>query len=139
MLDQAGIMMAQGNRIACERISGVNDNMTQSHYHNYYEVYFLEEGVRYQRNQDDLYMLNPGELMLFSPYIMHFSYGPEDVPFKRVVLYFHRDEVDSQELLEALDSGNGMYRPAKKDLQMIRRGMESLLWEQNHTGDFQMN
>lgn len=137
MLDQAGIMMAQGSRIACERISGVNDNMTQSHYHNYYEIYFLEEGLRYQRNQDDLYILKPGDAMLFSPYIMHFSYGPEDVPFKRVVLYFHRDEVDSPRLLEALDAGNGMYLPTQKDRQNIRRVIESLLWEQDHPGDFQ--
>ena len=35
MLDQAGIRMAQGNSIACERICGVNDNMIKSHYHNY--------------------------------------------------------------------------------------------------------
>ena len=29
MIDQAGIMMAQGAEIACERIAGVNDNMPQ--------------------------------------------------------------------------------------------------------------
>ena len=29
MIDQAGIMMAQGAAIASERIAGVNDNMTQ--------------------------------------------------------------------------------------------------------------
>ena len=33
MIDQAGIMMAQGHTIACERIAGVNDNMAKSHYH----------------------------------------------------------------------------------------------------------
>lgn len=49
MIDQAGIMMAQGAEIACERIAGVNDNMTQPHYHNYYELYYLEKGERYQR------------------------------------------------------------------------------------------
>ena len=75
MIDQAGIMMAQGAAIASERIAGVNDNMTQPHYHNYYEIYYLEEGERYQRIQDELYMLKAGELMLFSPYIMHYSYG----------------------------------------------------------------
>ena len=40
VLDQAGIMMAQGNTIACERVSGVNDNMEKNHYHDYYEIYF---------------------------------------------------------------------------------------------------
>ena len=42
MIDQAGILMAQGLGIACERIQGVNDNMSQSHYHEYYEIYYLE-------------------------------------------------------------------------------------------------
>ena len=88
MIDQAGIMMAQGAAIASERIAGVNDNMTQPHYHNYYEIYYLEEGERYQRIQDELYMLKAGELMLFSPYIMHYSYGAQDMPFRRVILYF---------------------------------------------------
>ena len=89
MIDQAGIMMAQGAAIASERIAGVNDNMTQPHYHNYYEIYYLEEGERYQRIQDELYMLKAGELMLFSPYIMHYSYGAQDMPFRRVIHYIH--------------------------------------------------
>ena len=44
MIDQAGILMAQGLGIASERIQGVNDNMSQSHYHEYYEIYYLEAG-----------------------------------------------------------------------------------------------
>ena len=46
MIDQAGILMAQGLGIASERIQGVNDNMSQSHYHEYYEIYYLEAGER---------------------------------------------------------------------------------------------
>lgn len=137
MLDQAGIMMAQGSKIACERISGVNDNMAQSHYHNYYEIYYLEEGERYQRIQDDLYILKPGQMMLFSPYIMHFSYGAKDVPFKRIVLYFHPDEVESQELRELLDGGNGLYQPGKIERSMIHRMLDLLLHEQEHEKEFQ--
>lgn len=67
MIDQAGIRMAQGSTLACERISGVNDNMMKSHYHNYYEIYFLEDGERYHMLQDDMYTMHPGELILFSP------------------------------------------------------------------------
>lgn len=136
MIDQAGIMMAQGHQIASERLSGVNDNMSQSHYHNYYEIYFLEDGERYQRIRDELYILKPGELMLFSPYVMHFSYGAKDVPFKRIVLYFHRDEVDSPELAEALDRSNGMYRMELKERRMIHRLMDLLLQEQQKPGEF---
>ena len=46
MIDQAGIRMAQGESLAGERIAGVNDNMMKSHYHNYYEIYYLEAGER---------------------------------------------------------------------------------------------
>ena len=88
MLDQAGIRMAQGAEIACERISGVNDNMYQPHYHNYYELYYLEEGGRYQRSDNDLYLLQPGDFILFSPYCMHYSYGDMDMRFRRIILYF---------------------------------------------------
>lgn len=121
MIDQAGIMMAQGAEIACERIAGVNDNMTQPHYHNYYELYYLEKGERYQRLQDELYVLKPGELMLFSPYIMHYSYGKKDMPFRRIVLYFRREDVDVPELASLLDQANGMYSMGLRDSQMIHR------------------
>ena len=131
MIDQAGIMMAQGSTIACERISGVNDNMMKSHYHNYYELYYLEDGERYHMIQDDMYTMKPGELILFSPYILHRSYGDENVPFRRLVLYFHRNEVESQELLEALDSGNGLYHPESRVRQILHQMLETLLREQN--------
>ena len=52
MIDQAGIMMAQGRSIAGERIQGVNDNMSKSHYHDYFELYYLEEGERFHIIQD---------------------------------------------------------------------------------------
>lgn len=43
MIDQAGIMMAQGALIASERIIGVNDNMAQSHYHEYLSCIILKQ------------------------------------------------------------------------------------------------
>ena len=136
MIDQAGIMMAQGAEIACERIAGVNDNMTQPHYHNYYELYYLEKGERYQRLQDELYVLKPGELMLFSPYIMHYSYGKKDMPFRRIVLYFRREDVDVPELASLLDQANGMYSMGLRDSQMIHRILGELLREQEEEADF---
>ena len=115
MLDQAGIRMAQGAEIACERISGVNDNMYQPHYHNYYELYYLEEGGRYQRSGNDLYLLQPGDFMLFSPYCMHYSYGDLDMRFRRIILYFQREEIDSPELIRILDEGSGVFRPDARE------------------------
>ncbi len=135
MIDQAGIRMAQGSTLACERISGVNDNMIKSHYHNYYELYFLEDGERHHMLQDDMYTMRPGELILFSPYILHRSYGDENVPFRRLVLYFHRDEVDSLELQNMLDNGNGLYHPEPRTRQVLHSMLETLLYEQYNTSE----
>lgn len=83
MIDQAGIMMAQGALIASERIIGVNDNMAQSHYHEYFELYYLETGERFHMVQDRCYKMTAGEFIIFPPYVMHYSYGEKDMPFKR--------------------------------------------------------
>ena len=136
MLDQAGIRMAQGAEIACERISGVNDNMYQPHYHNYYELYYLEEGGRYQRSGNDLYLLQPGDFMLFSPYCMHYSYGDLDMRFRRIILYFQREEIDSPELIRILDEGSGVFRPDAREGQTIHRALLELLKEQNGESPF---
>lgn len=136
MIDQAGIMMAQGNSIACERISGVNDNMDKNHYHEYYEIYYLESGERYHIMQDSMYTMQPGELILFSPYILHRSYGDKNVPFKRLVLYFCAAEIDSGELKDALDQGNGMYRPEIKNSQNVHNLIKSILCEQDDSSVF---
>ena len=135
MIDQAGIRMAQGATIACERVSGINDNMIKSHYHNYYELYFLEDGERYRMLQDDRYVMHPKELILFSPYVLHRSYGDENIPFRRLVLYLHRDEIECRQLQEALDSGNGMYHPDPRMWQNLHRFLEALLCNQEDSSE----
>ena len=88
MIDQAGIMMAQGALIASERIIGVNDNMAQSHYHEYFELYYLETGERFHMVQDRCYKMTAGEFIIFPPYVMHYSYGEKDMPFKKAGVVF---------------------------------------------------
>lgn len=130
MIDQAGIMMAQGNTVACERISGVNDNMSQSHYHDYFELYYLETGNRYHMVHDQLYYIHAGEFILFQPYVMHYSYGDVDAPFKRLLLYFHSDEINSAELLAALKSTNRVFRQKDVYHKNIHRLLEMIMAEQ---------
>lgn len=136
MIDQAGIRMAQGSQIACERISGVNDNMSKSHYHDYFEIYILEGGERIHVIEDSMFRMQAGELILFPPYTMHHSFGEQDVPFKRVVLYFHKSEVGSKELLETLENGSGLYRPQKKDYSFIHNIINELIHEQENQALF---
>ncbi len=134
MIDQAGIMMAQGHSIACERIAGVNDNMVKSHYHEYFELYYLEAGERYHMIQDRLYKIYPGEFLIFPPYMMHHSYGEKNIEFKRFLLYFRKEEVGASSLLRMLEKGTGVYKPDVRTKQLIHRMLEGLLKEQEQKG-----
>lgn len=137
MIDQAGILMAQGSAVACERICGVNDNMAKSHFHDYYEIYYLETGERYHMIEDRLCLIKQGEFILFPPCIMHYSYGSEDVPFKRLLVYFRPEEVRSQRLLEMLEQGGGVYSPDPKARWNIHQLMDGMLESQESRGSFQ--
>ena len=114
MIDRAGILMDNGATIACHRVEGMNDNMSHSHYHTYFELYFLEGGARHHIMQDQQYETKVGSFMLFAPYVMHYSFSDHDVPFKRTVLYFKEDAIFSPALLSMLKEGSGLYEPEQK-------------------------
>ena len=136
MIDQAGILMAQGSGIACERIQGVNDNMSQSHYHEYYEIYYLEAGERFHMVEDKLYKMEAGEFIIFPPYVMHHSYGAENMPFKRVLLYFSQEEILWPSILSELREEGGIYKVGIRERQEIHRAMELILKEQKNPGAY---
>ena len=115
MIDQAGLRMDKGYQIACERIQGVNDNMAKSHYHEYFELYYLESGKRYHIADDTLYCLNSGEFILFPPYVMHHSYGDSDVSFKRLVLYFTREMIAVPGVTDVLSQHAWVYKSDEKN------------------------
>lgn len=132
MIDQAGIMMAQGKKIACERIQGINDNMVKSHYHEYFELYYLESGERFHMLQDEMYKMYPGQFMIFAPYSMHRSFGDQNMPFKRLVLYFAPDKVLSEELRSILEAGAGVYKPERQEGLFVHRILCEILEEQKN-------
>lgn len=136
MLDNAGIKMAQGETISCEQIEGVNDNMSEPHYHEFFELYYLESGERCQMIQDELTVIKSGDFMLFSPYMMHHSYGRENIPFKRIVLYFSVDEIESKSMYNGLLNSCCFYPKDKGISFSIHRILEMLLNEENNSDDF---
>ena len=91
MIDVAQTSMAAGAACAIAQVTGVNDNMSQSHYHDYFELYFLDSGERYHLMDDKLFKLQAGDCILFPPQTMHRSYGDQDIAFSRAVLYFRPD------------------------------------------------
>lgn len=136
MLDQAGIAMAQGKNIALERLSGVNDNMKHAHFHNYYELYFLESGERIQCLNDSCCTMVSNDLIFFPAYHMHYSYGRENVPFQRILLYFDRSMIDSPALLERLNHSAGLFHPSPVRARLIHTLLEELLHKQNQNFEF---
>ena len=58
MIDVAQTSMAAGAACAIAQVTGVNDNMSQSHYHDYFELYFLDSGERYHLMDDKLFKLH---------------------------------------------------------------------------------
>lgn len=83
MIDHAEFNIESGCKIASKRIQDINDNMPQYHYHEYFELYYPESSKRYPMIGNQIYHMNTGEFVLIPPYIMHHSYGENDIPFKR--------------------------------------------------------
>ena len=79
-----------GKKIAYAYAEGVNDNMTQSHFHDFFELYYLLEGERMHMIEGEIYHLTANDFVLFPPHIMHHSYGRKRTcPFKtnRVIFF----------------------------------------------------
>jgi YesN/AraC family two-component response regulator len=131
LIDQAGFLIAGGKSIASERIQGVNDNMLKSHYHEYFELYYLEYGHRYHIINGELYSLNAGEFSLFPPYVMHHSYGENNIVFKRLLVYFKPEVVMIPEVLSKLNSSIGVYKLNNKAGKHIYSKLVEILAEQN--------
>ena len=104
MIDHANIEMSHGLSIVAECKEGINDNMDNAHYHVFFELYFLESGERFHRVGNHLYLLKAGEFILYPPHIMHHSYSTENVPFKRHLVYFRPEVIQSAEILKSITS-----------------------------------
>lgn len=136
MIDSAQTEMAQGKGIALEQISSVNDNMSRSHYHDYFELYFLDSGSRHQQLNGVAFDNIPGDIMLFAPLVMHHSYSDKDAPFSRVVIYFTPEMISDPVLLAAAKEGSGLYRPDPHLLHWIRRTIFDMLEEKDNSEEY---
>lgn len=131
MLDNAGIKIAQGENISCEQITGVNDNMAENHYHEFFELYYLESGERYHMIQDELVVMKPGDFIIFPPYVLHRSFGKENIPFKRIVLYFSTNEIISEDMHLELLNEFGFYNCDRKNSFAVHRLLEMMVYEED--------
>lgn len=130
MVDKAAFFMAEGKPFASERIAGVNDNMVRSHYHEFFEIYYLEQGRRQHIIEDSQYILQPDEFIIFPPFVMHHSFEENDVPFQRLLLYFNPEVIHSPQILRTLSEKSRVYKLPREQSRPIYGLMKEILQEQ---------
>ena len=121
MIDVAQNLMSLGESIAAAHTASVNDNMTRSHYHDYYELYI----------DDKLYKTEAGDCIIFPPQTMHRSYSEQGCTFSRIVLYFRPDIISSDALRQKLADSYCVYKSDTESLKKLRRLMYYFLEAQN--------
>ena len=68
----------------------------QIHFHDYYELYFLEEGTREMFIENKMFHVSPNSFCIIPPFFMHKTEGER---YKRVNLYISPNLLDEKELL----------------------------------------
>lgn len=126
MEDKALQIIKKGKLIACDKITGVNDNMQDTHYHDFYEFYFLEKGQRYIFINDKIHLITPDQLVFFEPYVLHRSYGDDDIEFTRILIYFDKKIIRNHKLLDSLKGLSGVYEFDVKTTALIRDSFYAL-------------
>lgn len=136
MIDRAAIRIEGTHTIAADRVSGTNDNMSRSHYHPYYELYFLEEGSRNHMLNEAMYHTEPGDFMIFAPFTMHHSFTEGHGHFTRIVLYFTPEMIDYPLLAAKMKDASGLYHPTSPVSRMIHSLLNQILMQQDAMGEF---
>lgn len=65
-----------------------DNNMSRSHTHNTFELYFLIEGSRKLLLQNNFYQIKKGDILLISPGVMHKTLNAVPAEYKRLVINF---------------------------------------------------
>lgn len=65
-----------------------DNNMSRSHTHNTFELYFLIEGSRKLLLQNSFYQFKKGDILLISPGVMHKTLNTVPSEYKRLVINF---------------------------------------------------
>lgn len=137
MLDTAAIIMSQGRKITYGYAEGVNDNMSNSHFHDFFELYYLESGERHHMINGELYDLSSQNCVIFPPNIMHHSFGDKDVAFKRIVIYFTPDMILSPAIRSHLEGEAHFFSLKNCKRSMINLLMSMINTEVDNDGLFQ--
>ncbi len=76
--------------------------MSYLHYHDLYELYFLEQGHHSTIIEDKLFQLSPKDVALYTPNILHKSHNTNG--YSRTCIYFTSDYLKKYFSLTAIDT-----------------------------------
>ena len=93
MIDHAALNMDSGKPIAAEYVKAVNDNTLKSHYHDFYELFYLHKGERFVNLNSRTFFLREHDFIIMPPYSMHNSCSKDNVTFGRSVVYFRKEMI----------------------------------------------
>ena len=72
-----------------------DNNMSRSHTHNTFELYFLMEGSRRLLLKNNFYRIKKGDILLISPGVMHKTLNTTPPEYKRLVINFPSRLIES--------------------------------------------
>lgn len=91
------------------------NNMSRSHAHDKYELYFLIKGSRHLLIKNDFYKIEEGDLLLFSPGVLHKTLNGSPAKYRRIVINFPKNLIKN--ILTESDTYENFVR---KDAIIIR-------------------
>lgn len=69
-------------------------SMLQTHYHSYYEIYYLVKGTVHYFIENMTFELSAGDMVLIPPNIIHRTVSTEDKPIERILLSFTNEFIE---------------------------------------------
>jgi AraC-like DNA-binding protein len=112
-------------------------NMPGLHYHNAYEIYFLESGQRDYIINDKYFRISGGDFVLISPFEMHRTGGES---YKRILINFSSDYLFkhytpsvAERMISCFEKK--LIRPSYEKIDYLRILLERLLNEDNKNSD----
>ncbi len=114
-------------------------SMRGCHFHSRYEIYYLVSGERFYFIHDRTYLVQKGDLVLISPYVIHKTVDTGKPHHERYLIEFDQRFVSNPihnglQSIETLFKNRHVIRLAPKDRHTIERIFENMLDEVQQKG-----
>ena len=108
----------------------------QEHIHNFYEMYFLVDGMIDKFVESRTYHLNPFDFVIIPPNRLHRSILCSDYRHERVVVYFDKRSINDTKILSRLDDLKGVITLPNEISRRIFKLLNILLQEQDNEDEY---